>query len=60
VQLAAAGVARALGPRVALVLPVLAGPSAALVPSSPQELKVSARLSRMPTVAAALSRIGLV
>jgi hypothetical protein len=39
---------------------VLAGLSAAVVPSSPQALSISAKPSRMPTVIAELSRIGVV
>ncbi|HEU4736705.1 MAG TPA: hypothetical protein VFS48_06740 [Solirubrobacterales bacterium] len=42
------------------VLTVLAGRPAAVVPSSPQAPNVSAKLSRMATAVAALSRIGVV
>jgi hypothetical protein len=36
------------------------GPPVAVIPSSPQALKAKVTLSNMPTVAAELSRIGVV
>jgi hypothetical protein len=43
-----------------LVLARLAGSPAALLPSPPQPLTINAKPSAMPTIIAALSRIGVV